>query len=302
MSMQQEKMGFAPDERLLIVNADDYGMCHTNNLAIQELLLSGAVSSATLMVPCPWAKEAAVFSRNHSHLDVGIHLTFTSEWPLYKWGPVTRDDSVYTLVTHEGFFPETSFELETHADAAHVRKEIFNQIEQAIAWGVDPTHLDIHMGSLYGLTTGKDFLETVFEACQYYELPLRLPRRFVGVHLLSQVALLAKKRIRSAEEKGIMIIDDLYQLPFAPQANETYEDVKQQMMAIIRGLNPGISEILIHPSTITSELDAIMPYAAKREMEKQLFLDTDIQDLIAAEGIKRISYRQLRDAQRGNNI
>ncbi|MCR8645140.1 polysaccharide deacetylase family protein [Paenibacillus sp. N1-5-1-14] len=299
MTMQQEKMGFSPEDRLLIVNADDYGMCHTSNLAIQELLLSGAVSSATLMVPCPWAKEAAVFSRDHDHLDVGVHLTFTSEWPLYKWGPVSSLDSVYTLATHEGFFPETCFEFESHADAAHVRKEIFNQIEQAIAWGVDPTHLDIHMGSLYGLTTGKDFLETVFEACKYYELPLRLPRRFAGIHLLSQVALLAEKRVRSAEAKGIMIIDDLYQLPFATQAGETYEDVKLQMMNIIRGLRAGISEILIHPGTVTSELDAIMPYAAKREMERQLFLDPEIQELIAAEGIKKISYRNLRDAQRG---
>ncbi|MBU5441480.1 polysaccharide deacetylase family protein [Paenibacillus sp. MSJ-34] len=300
MTKQQVKMGYGENERLLLINADDFGMCHAFNKATKRLLLERAISSATLMVPCPWAKEAASFSRDHPELDVGVHLTFTSEWPLYKWEPTTRSSGVESLRTEEGWMYPDCETFEKNASAEDVAAEISSQIERAIAWGVDPTHLDIHMGSLYGLATGRDFLDSVFDACLRFGLPLRLPRAYAEHPDLPPPLLdVAKQRIQDAERKGIMIIDDLLGLTFQYDGTETYDTEKAKMVQILRGLKPGISEIIIHPGFDTEELRSIMPHAPKRDIEARLFLDEDIRALIAAEGIRMITWRELRDFQRG---
>lgn len=299
MTRQHVQMGYAPEDKLLIINADDYGMCHSMNDAAQQLLLAGAISSATLMVPCAWAKEGAAFAKAYPGLDIGVHLTFTSEWEHYKWGPVTRNTEVGSLITDDGFFPEDCLTFELNADDEQIRTEIRNQIEQAIAWGVDPSHLDIHMGSLYGLATGRDFLEIVLEACEHYGLPLRLPRGFTAMAELPQVLKdMASARIKLAEEKGIMILDDLLTHPFHYTPGETYDEMKQGMMQMIRGLRPGITEIYIHPGFATEELKAIQPDAPKRDMEARLFLDEEIRALIVSENVRMITWKELRDHQR----
>ena len=164
------------NEKMLIINADDFGMSYCTNTAVIELLEKGAVTSTTVMVPCPWFPEAASYCKTNPQANVGIHLTFNSEWKTYKWGPVTRDSDVRSLVTREGYFPNRIEEVELNAKPEDIRKEIRNQIELAISMGVKPTHLDNHMGSLYGLVYGNDFLEIVFDFCEEYDLPFRIPR------------------------------------------------------------------------------------------------------------------------------
>lgn len=297
--MQQEKMGYAAEEKLLIVNADDYGMCRSANAAIERLLREEAISSATVMVPCPWAKQAAEFSRRHPKFDIGIHLTFTSEWPDYKWGPVTRNDVVTSLLEGGLYFPSDCSTFERNAAEEDVRKEIYAQIEQGIALGIDPTHLDIHMGSLYGLTTGRDFIEIVLDACVEFGLPLRLPRRIVeGDAFPPEITAMARERIHSADEKGVLLIDDLLSLPYSFAEGETFMEVRQQMVDLLQGLQPGITEIIIHPAYVTDELQAIMPHAQKRGMEAKLFRDEKIRQTLLHENIQMISWRELQIAQR----
>lgn len=300
MAAQHESMGYGRGDRLLIVNADDYGMCHTFNTAAQQLLLQRAISSATLMVPCPWAKDAAGFCTQHPEVDVGVHLTFTSEWTHYKWGPVTPGKSLDSLRTAEGWFHADSASFQRSADTAEVRQEIFGQIDRAIAWGVDPSHLDVHMYSLLGLATGRDFLEPVFEACNRYGLPLRLPRSWASRPGFSDVQKrLLRQRIAAAEERGIALVDEHLGLDFFYKDGETYEQAVNQMAAILRSLKPGISEILIHAGHDTDELRSIMPRDfPKREMEAKLFLDDRIKQLLVAENIRLVRWQDLRDHQR----
>lgn len=299
MTRQHVKMGYAPEDRLLIINADDYGMCHSMNDAAQQLLLAGAISSVTLMVPCAWAKEGAAFAKAYPNLDVGVHLTFTSEWEHYKWGPVTRSSNVDSLITDEGFFPADCLTFEQTAKEEQVRAEIHNQIELAITWGVDPSHLDIHMGSLYGLASGRDFLEIVIDACEHYGLPLRLPRGLTALaELPPPLKQMAEARIQLAEKKGIMILDDLLTHPFHYTPGETFDDMKQGMIKMLRDLRPGITEIFIHPGFATEELKAIQPDAPKRDMEARLFLDEEVRETIKKENIRMITWKELRDHQR----
>ncbi len=136
MTSLAERLGHAPDDRLLIINCDDLGSCHAANVGVYEALRDGIATSATLMVPCPWAREAASRYRGE---DVGVHLTLNAEHERYRWGPITHAPS---LLDGDGGFPRTVSDVWDHADLDEVRRELRAQIERAILWGFDVSHLD----------------------------------------------------------------------------------------------------------------------------------------------------------------
>ena len=137
MTTLAERLGHAPDAKLLIVNCDDLGSTRAANVAVYEALRDGLATSATLMVPCPWSRDAASGYRGE---DVGVHLTLNSEWENYRWGPITHSPS---LLDGDGGFPRTVSDVWDHADLEEVRKECRAQIERAIYWGFDVSHLEI---------------------------------------------------------------------------------------------------------------------------------------------------------------
>lgn len=293
-------LGYSENDRLLIVNADDFGMCHSENVATFKLFEEGYISSATLMVTCPWAKEAANYYKEHLNIDIGVHLTFTSEWKNYKWGPVTRDVDVSSLITSEGYFPQTSEEIEKKANPEEIRIEIKNQIELAIKLEVEPSHLDNHMGSLYGLKYGKNFLGIVFDFCREYQLPFRLPKDIEeeSRNLPKETLEKFDGILELADQKGILLLDHLVSYPFGVENGEDYNSFRENVFRIFRDLKPGVSEFYIHPGLATEELKAINPHWQKRQWEFDLFMDDSIRKLIEEEGIKLIKWKDLMMAQR----
>src|SRR5690606_28198838 len=137
-----QRLGYGPDDRLLIINCDDLGSCHAANVGTYEALREGVATSATLMVPCPWSRDAASRYRGE---DVGVHLTLNAEHERYRWGPITHAPS---LLDGDGGFPRTITDVWDHADLDEVRRELQAQIERAILWGFDVSHLDSHMGTV----------------------------------------------------------------------------------------------------------------------------------------------------------
>ncbi|MFF2479504.1 polysaccharide deacetylase family protein [Paenibacillus sp. NPDC058071] len=298
------ELGYGSEERLLIVNADDYGLCKSFNAAAEQLLEEQAISSATIMMPCRSAKEAALWSARNPQYDIGIHLTFTSEWNSYRWGPLSKSEASRSLVTSEGWFPKDCKTFELQADSAEVRAEMIAQIETALSYGMQPTHADNHMGSLYGLETGKNFLPEVFDVCAKYGLPFRLPRRVsAGESQIAppEMAEQARQLGQLADSKGVVILDYLVGLPFPLQPDETYDSLKKDMKSLLRSLQPGVTELIIHPSLVTDELLSFHGQPSKRGMEFQLFRDRDIQRTIAEEKIKLIHWRDLQKLQRSRS-
>jgi chitin disaccharide deacetylase len=292
-------LGYSEHAKLLIVNADDFGMCHATNQAVQQLLEAGAISSATVIMPSAWAKEAANWSAAYPQYDVGIHLTFTSEWDVYKWEPVTRNENTSSLITAEGYFPSDCQTFELQADPEQVRVEIVNQIGLAQRLGMDPTHLDSHMGCLYGLETGRHFVQIVLDVCVKYGLPFRFPRSLYGRNKSPEMEAGVQALAKLAEAQGVVILDYLLDVPYFPNMKETYEDVKRKMMMLLHGLRPGVTEIMIHPSLVTDELKAIAPkHWPRRGIDRQLFLDPDICRLLQVENIQMIRWADLRNVQR----
>lgn len=298
-----ERLGHAPGTRAIIINADDFGMCHAANVAISELLAAGHVDSATIMVPCSWSPEALAFAASRTDLDVGVHLVLTSEWSRYRWRPLTG--TATTLVDDDGFFPAGVEAVEREADAEQVAAEIAAQLQAALDAGVDVTHLDNHMGSVYGLLTGRDFLGPVFALAAAHGLPFRLPRSMVGIGDDPAMQEKLDAAAAAADALGVEIIDRLWSHPFelvgeGTADEETYEQVRDGFVALLRAAPAGVTEFYLHPMVDDDELRSAVDYAAvKRGYERRLLADPFVLRAIAEEGLVRLGWRDLRDLQRG---
>src|SRR6188768_3079428 len=130
-----ERLGYPAGTKLLIIHADDLGVSHSENMASIRAMEKGVVNSASIMVPCPWFPEIAAYAKTHPSTCFGLHLTLTSEWKLYKWGPVTSHDQVPSLLTPQGYLNETDSAFMHNAKAAEVEKELRSQIERAKQFG-----------------------------------------------------------------------------------------------------------------------------------------------------------------------
>ncbi|MFC8922463.1 polysaccharide deacetylase family protein [Cellulosimicrobium sp. NPDC057127] len=297
------RMGLEPGTRAVIVNADDFGMCRAANRAVADLLLAGHVDSATVMVPCAWAPDALAFAAAHPQLDVGVHLVLTSEWTRYRWRPLTGTGT--SLVDAAGFFPVDVATVERAARAEDVAAELAAQLDAALAAGVDVTHLDNHMGSVYGLETGRTFLPQVFELAARHGLPFRLPRTIEGMGLPDALQPVLDEATAAADALGVVLPDRLWTHPFAlagagTPEEEDYADVKAGFLDLLRRVPAGVTEIYLHPMLDDDELGDVVDHsAAKRGFENRLLRDPDVAAVIASEGLVRVGWRDLRAVQRG---
>lgn len=275
MTALAEELGFSSDTPLLILNADDLGMCHAANVGAFEVLTEGCATSASLMVPCPWSREAAT---RYAGEDIGVHLTLNAEFPRYRWGPTTHSP---TLLDGDGGFPQTVEDVSEHADVAEVRRELAAQIERAILWGFDVTHLDSHMGTLQ---FRPELFDAYLEAAVEFDLPIRLSGA------TSEAAIGFPFRSLAAEE-GIAFPDH-----FLYEPGGSIRPLIDRYLAAPR---PGVTEILGHPAIDTAELRAIAFDAETRIDDHQvLSARENLRERLDAAGVQLIGYRELRDLQR----
>lgn len=281
-----ERLGYQPDARLLIVNADDTGMCHAANEAVIESFDHGLITSATVMVPCPWFNEIAQVAREHPERNLGIHLCHTAEWKKYRWGPVAPRDRVPGLVDKEGYFWASVESVYAHADPEQALIEGRAQIRRALAAGIDPTHIDSHMGTLqYDVRYMEAYLKLAVE----FKLPVRMASQETLVKF-GQPAL----RARFAEA-GVVFPDYLVH----EELREESKDVKGFWLKTLANLRPGVTEVYIHPAKPTGELQAITGSWRTRSAEFDTFTtDPDTRRLLDEKRVIRIGYRPLRDLQR----
>jgi len=282
-----EKLGYKPTDKLLIVNCDDVGMCHSANLAVIEGMEHGLITSGSIMTPCPWFNEIADYARNNPEKDFGVHLTHTAEWKFYRWGPVAPKELVKGLCDPEGFLWRSVEEVYAHATPEEALIEGRAQVKRAINAGIPVTHIDSHMGTMQ---YQPEYLEGYVQLALEFNLPLRMAAQ-------STMESFGFPNLRKQyKEKGIVFTDH-----FVYDELENYKDVKGFWTNIIKNLKPGVTELFIHASKVTDELKAITNSWETRGMEADLFTsDTDIKKLIKDENIILIGYRPLMELQRKN--
>ena len=293
-----ERLGYKATDRLLIINADDAGMNHGANAAIINVLENGIATSSTIMAPCPWFKEFAEYARYFKNpaKSLGVHLTFNSEWENYRFGPISRETETDGLVDPEGYLWSSAKATFAHASPMAILIEGRAQIERCLKAGIDISHLDSHIGTIYD----PRYVEIYLQLAKEYNLPVRLPSQEMMAR--NNASDIRKK----FTEAGILMCDHIVH-----HTQESFIDpdhnVKKKWMETIKHLRPGVNDLFIHPNLLTDEAKAIMdrPTTAEvwgskgRAIEAELFLnDPDLIKLIKEEGIILISYRQLRDVQR----
>jgi len=270
-----ERLGHGPEERIVIVNADDLGLCHAANVGIYDCLRTGIVTSATLMVPCPWARDAAARYRGE---DVGVHLTVNAEWERYRWGPITHSPS---LLDGDGGFPRTIEDFWDHADVDEVRRECRAQIERAILWGFDVSHLDAHMSTLL---LRPEFFDVYLELALDFGLPVRIADG-------SRPDRLGFPAREVAEDAGVVFVDRV----LSARRLGTRVAIATRLTA----LQPGITELRLHPAVDTPELRALAgDWETRVDDHRLVCADSTLARALEAAGVTLLGYRALRDLVR----
>lgn len=278
-----QNLGYASDARLLIIHCDDTGMSWEANVAVKNLLISGMATSCSVMIPCPWAYEFMQWYQAHPNLDVGIHVTLTSEWSSYRWRPLT---STKGLVDHNGFMHQRPQEVLNQASAQEIYEETVAQIQQAFDWGVTPTHVDTHMGaSLASL----DFATAYIEAAKQFDLPPMIldPKPEVMSAFASQ-----GYDPRLAELMRGESTPKLTTL-FGAAGGDNYRDMKQAIYRQLENLPPGITYLIIHPALESDNMQAITTSWQRRYWEYRIFMEDETRQKIRKLGIKLVNWRKL---------
>ena len=290
-----KKLGYADDDRVVIFHADDVGMCQASVEVFRDLVGFGLLSSGATMVPCSWFPAVAAFCREQPTVDLGVHLTLTSEWDTYRWGPISTGDTSSGMMDEEGYFYRTSDEAKEHGDPAAVQVEIETQIERALAAGVDVTHIDGHMGAILH----PKYLSFYLQAAAGRQIPAmffrwgeaRLRERVKDEATIKMVL----EMVKTLEAQEALLVDNLVGMPL----HEVADDRIEQAKAKIAELPPGLTHFVMHPAKDTPELRAIAPDWRGRVGDYEAFCSEALGDFVRQEGIQVIGYRVLRDLLRG---
>ena len=280
----QEKLGYPKDAKLVIIHADDLGVSHSENAASVTAMEKGSVSSASIMVPCPWFPEIAAYAQSNPKADLGLHLTLTSEWKYYKWGPVTAKEKVPGLVNKNGFLYSSVDSVYMNASAAEAEEEMRNQVIRAKQFGVDPTHLDAHMGTAL---TRLDYFRAYLKIGREFRIPVFIPRQLEIPLQIKFDTILSDKDV---------IVDHIL--------SATPQDFKNGFPNFytngLKNLKPGLTYLIIHTAYDDDEMRAVTIDhpdwgSAWRQEDFNYFTSPECKKILKENNIYVITWKEIRD-------
>ncbi len=271
MTTVAERLGYGPDDRVVIINCDDLGLCHAANEGCFDAVRNGVATSMSIMIPAPWSRAAAFDYRGE---DVGVHLTLNAEFDRYRWGPITRSPS---LLDGDGGFPRTTSDVWDHADLDEVIRECRSQIERAVLWGFDVSHLDSHMGTLQ---LRPEFFDVYLELALEFALPLRMAG--ASAH---RTAGFPFRDVAAAEGA---VFPDSFVYVGGVGSRPAFDEV-------LGSLRPGLTELYVHPAVASDELRSFDPsWEARVDDHLLVTSDLGVREALDGAGVDRIGWRPLR--------
>jgi predicted glycoside hydrolase/deacetylase ChbG (UPF0249 family) len=284
-----EKLGFPAGTKVILLHCDDAGMCEEANIAVRNYFSSGDIQSAAVMVPCPFAVELIEWARTQNSPDIGVHLTLTSEWKTYRWPTVTNPSLVPGLIDPEGKMWHDVPDVVTHASAKEVETEIRAQIDKVIGLGYRPSHIDTHMGTLYGST---DYLKVFLKVAEEYNIPanaLDLSDPVIAENFRKQGYPITDEVIGLLNNYKLPRLDNFSSVP----DGDTYENKRSNFFNLLEDLKPGLTEIIFHPSVETENLKTITGSWQQRVWEARLFSDPVVKKYLKDNGIVVTTWREI---------
>lgn len=263
--------------RALILHVDDLAMCHGANRAFLALADAGLVGCGSVMVPCPWFREIAEAAAADSSLDLGVHLTLTSEWRHYRWRPISTASRASGLIDDEGYLWRDVASLRAHLVPQAAEAELRAQIEAAYAAGLAPTHIDAHMAA----AMLPELLDLHVQLALDYGLVPVLPRGIAWAPERESYA----AALTRLDDAGLPVVDH-----FRGTLPVPAEETEPRYRAAIAGLKPGVTHFALH-ATMPGEIEWIAPdHAGWRTREFALFASGAVARWCAAAGVTPIGY------------
>lgn len=284
-----EKLGFPKGKKIILLHSDDAGMCEEANIAVWSYSLKNHVQSAAVMMPCPNAEEMVEWAKKHPDADVGVHLTLTSEWKNYRWTTLTDPAKVPGLIDQEGKMWRDVPEVVQNATPKEVETEIHAQIDKILKMGYKPTHIDTHMGTLYG---SPDFAKVFFETAVKYNIPanaIDLSNKEVADYYRDAGYPINDEMIRYLENYPLPKLDNFASVP----NGKSYVDKLANFMMLVKSLKPGLTEIIFHPSIATDNLKSITGSWQQRIWEAEMFSDLVILQFFKDNEIEMTTWREI---------
>jgi len=283
-----ERLGWGPEDRVLIIHCDDGGMSHASNMGAIEALEYGLVTSVSAMMPCSWISEFAEYVKKHPDTDMGIHLTLTSEWDGYRWGPVAGKKAVPGLADEQGCLWDNVQLVVENATPDEIETEIRAQVDRAETMGLPITHLDSHMGTLMA---NPSFFERYAKVGIEKQIPILIvsPRMLRG--RAGERAKLLGDMVDRVWDAGLPVIDHIHTASYGWKTTEKVDLYSKA----IRNLKPGITEMIIH---CTKPDDVIGVITNNRELlygDYYAMISPDIKKVIEEEGIILTTWRELKE-------
>ncbi len=317
-----ERLGWNARDRVLILHVDDAGMSHDSDMGVETALQQGLPKSFSVMMPCPWVPEIVQYIQAHPGVDAGLHLTLTSEWETYRWGPLAGRSAVPGLVDPEGALWASVEDVTRHATADEVEKEIRSQLERARRMGFNPTHLDSHMGTLFASV---EFLERYVRLGMENHIPVMLPGghdSLIAEELQQEAIAKLKKsgqwkegqtlppnpEIAAAQKtgeriwnSGLPVLDDLHNASYGwtPPASETASDDELRKFKVQRyeeafhELRPGVTMMIMHCTKTSGQFHFISSSGPTRRGDLLAMLSPELKQALEREKIIITTWREL---------
>lgn len=284
-----EKLGYPAGKKVIMLHADDAGMCEEANIATKKYLLDGHIQSAAAMPPCPEFEDMIQWTKENPQVDVGLHLTLNSEWKTYRWPSVLPVEEVPGLIDEEGMLWHEVMQVIQHASVEEVDKEVRAQIEKSIAMGYQPDHIDTHMETIYG---HPEYVKVYLKIAEEYNIPAMV------VDLSDSIVVAHFQQAGYPINEEIINFVGAYTLPkldfftSAPNAN-SYDEKVDAFKGLIKSLRPGLTEIIFHPSVETEQLKEITNSWQQRVWEAKMFSDPELIQFFEDEGIIFTNWKEI---------
>lgn len=303
-----EKLGYPKNAKIIILHIDDMGMSYDSNIGGIEAMTKGVANSCSVMMPCPWVPGFVHAMKQYPGMDAGLHLTLTSEWKDYRWGPLSGKPKVRGLTDREGAMWRGVADVVKHATADEVETEIRAQVERARTMGFEPTHLDSHMGTLFATPA---FIERYIKVGIDYQIPVMFPgghntliaQELKNTSANMQMARAAGKKLWDA---GLPVLDDLYNDSYSwkPAPDIYASDRKLQAyktakyIDVLKSLKPGITMIIMHCTNTTEVFEHISDSGPTRRGDYLAMIDPRLKKFIEKEGIILTTWREMMERRK----
>ncbi len=297
-----EKLGYPKGSRVVVMHVDDVGMSYDSNIGAIETMTKGVATSCSIMMTCPWVPGFFHFLKDHPNTDAGLHLTLTSEWKDYRWGPLSGKSKVPGLVDPEGAMWASVADVVKNATPDEVETEIKAQIERAIQMGFRPTHLDSHMGTLFA---SQAFTERYLKVGMEYKIPVMFPgghNTLIAAQLGGSAAIGQARMVgKMLWNAGLPVIDDIHNESYNPHLPQGVQATKENLnkyktqfyIDALKSVKPGITYMIMHCSKLTEVFQHISDSGPIREGDYLAMLNPELKKFIEKEGIILTTMREL---------